>query len=58
MYLKTKIKSWSSRKIWIKQLWILMLLKRQVVLGVVNGIKPWGAYVTIAPGLDALCPYH
>lgn len=28
----------------------------QVVLGVVNGIKPWGAYVTIAPGLDALCP--
>lgn len=28
----------------------------QVVLGVVNGIKPWGAYVTIALGLDALCP--
>lgn len=28
----------------------------QVVLGVVNGIKPWGAYVTIAPGIDALCP--
>lgn len=28
----------------------------QVVLGIVNGIKPWGAYVTIAPGLDALCP--
>lgn len=28
----------------------------QVVLGVVNGVKPWGAYVTIAPGLDALCP--
>lgn len=28
----------------------------QVVLGVVNGIKPWGAYVTIATGLDALCP--
>lgn len=28
----------------------------QVVLGTVNGIKPWGAYVTIAPGLDALCP--
>lgn len=28
----------------------------QVVLGTVNGVKPWGAYVTIAPGLDALCP--
>lgn len=30
--------------------------RNQVVLGTVNGIKPWGAYVTIAPGLDALCP--
>lgn len=30
--------------------------KDQVLLGVVNGVKPWGAYVTIAPGLDALCP--
>lgn len=30
--------------------------KDQVVLGKVNGVKPWGAYVTIAPGLDALCP--
>lgn len=28
----------------------------QVVLGTVNGVKPWGAYVTISPGLDALCP--
>ena len=28
----------------------------QVVLGKVNGVKSWGAYVTIAPGLDALCP--
>lgn len=28
----------------------------QVVLGVVNGVQPWGAFVTIAPGLDALCP--
>lgn len=28
----------------------------QVVLGEVNGVKPWGAYVNIAPGLDALCP--
>lgn len=30
--------------------------KDQVILGVVNGVKPWGAYVTIAPGIDALCP--
>jgi small subunit ribosomal protein S1 len=28
----------------------------QVVLGEVTGVKPWGAYVNIAPGLDALCP--
>ena len=30
--------------------------RNQVVLGVVNNVKPWGAYVTIAPGFDALCP--
>lgn len=30
--------------------------RNQVVLGVVNGVQPWGAFVTIAPGLDALCP--
>ena len=30
--------------------------RNQVVLGTINGVKPWGAYVTIAPGLDALCP--
>lgn len=29
--------------------------KGQIVLGKVNGVKPWGAYVTIMPGLDALC---
>lgn len=28
----------------------------QVVLGTITGIKPWGAFVNIAPGLDALCP--
>lgn len=28
----------------------------QVVLGEVSGVKPWGAYVNIAPGIDALCP--
>lgn len=28
----------------------------QVVLGVVRNVKPWGIYVCIAPGLDALCP--
>lgn len=28
----------------------------QVVLGVVRNVKPWGVYVCIAPGLDALCP--
>lgn len=30
--------------------------KDQVVLGEVSSVKPWGAYVNIAPGLDALCP--
>lgn len=30
--------------------------KDQVVLGEVSSVKPWGAYVSIAPGLDALCP--
>lgn len=30
--------------------------RNQVVLGTVNNVKPWGAYVTIAPGFDALCP--
>jgi small subunit ribosomal protein S1 len=33
-----------------------MFEKDQVVLGVVRNVKPWGAYVCIAPGLDALCP--
>lgn len=28
----------------------------QVVLGSVRNVKPWGVYVCIAPGLDALCP--
>jgi len=28
----------------------------QVVLGVVRNVKPWGVYVCIAPGIDALCP--
>lgn len=33
-----------------------MFKRDQVVLGVVRNVKPWGAYVCIAPGLDALCP--
>lgn len=33
-----------------------MFEKDQVVLGVVRNVKPWGVYVCIAPGLDALCP--
>lgn len=33
-----------------------MFERDQVVLGVVRNVKPWGAYVCIAPGLDALCP--
>lgn len=33
-----------------------MFERDQVVLGVIRNIKPWGAYVCIAPGLDALCP--
>lgn len=33
-----------------------MFEKDQVVLGVVRNVKPWGIYVCIAPGLDALCP--
>jgi len=28
----------------------------QVILGTVRNVKPWGAYVCIAPNLDALCP--
>lgn len=28
----------------------------QVVFGVVRNVKPWGAYVCIAPNIDALCP--
>lgn len=28
----------------------------QVVLGEVRNVKPWGAYVCIAPNIDALCP--
>lgn len=33
-----------------------MFEPNQVVLGSVRNIKPWGVYVCIAPGLDALCP--
>ena len=33
-----------------------MFERDQVVLGVVRNVKPWGIYVCIAPGLDALCP--
>jgi len=33
-----------------------MFEKDQVVLGVVRNVKPWGVFVCIAPGLDALCP--
>lgn len=28
----------------------------QIRLGFVKAIKPWGCYVNVAPGLDALCP--
>lgn len=30
--------------------------RNQVVLGTVNTIKPWGVFVQISKGLDALCP--
>ena len=30
--------------------------RNQVVLGTIKNIKPFGAFVNIAPGLDALCP--
>lgn len=33
-----------------------MFERDQVVLGVVRNVKPWGAYVCVAPGVDALCP--
>lgn len=33
-----------------------MFERDQVTLGVIRGIKPFGAFVKIAPGLDALCP--
>ncbi|MFF2531556.1 S1 RNA-binding domain-containing protein [Brevibacillus sp. NPDC058079] len=33
-----------------------MFERDQVVLGVVRNVKPWGVYVMIAPGIDALCP--
>lgn len=33
-----------------------MFERDQVVLGAVRNVKPWGVYVCIAPGLDALCP--
>lgn len=33
-----------------------MFERDQVVLGTIRNVKPWGAYVAIAPGLDALCP--
>lgn len=32
------------------------LQPNQVVLGVVRNVKPWGAFVGVAPNLDALCP--
>lgn len=32
------------------------LQPNHVVLGVVRNVKPWGAFVGIAPNLDALCP--
>lgn len=33
-----------------------MFEPNQVVLGVVRNVKPFGVYVCIAPGIDALCP--
>ena len=33
-----------------------LLRPNQVVLGLVRNVKPWGAYVCVAPNLDALCP--
>lgn len=30
--------------------------RNQVVLGTIKNIKPFGAFINIAPGLDALCP--
>lgn len=33
-----------------------VLQPNQVVLGLVRNVKPWGAYVCVAPNLDALCP--
>lgn len=30
--------------------------ENQVVAGTIRDVKPWGIYVCIAPGLDALCP--
>lgn len=33
-----------------------MFERDQVVLGVVRNVKPFGVYVCIAPGIDALCP--
>lgn len=33
-----------------------VLKPNQVVLGLVRNVKPWGAYVCVAPNLDALCP--
>lgn len=32
------------------------LQPQQVVLGTVRNVKPWGAFVCVAPGIDALCP--
>lgn len=33
-----------------------MFEPNQVTLGEIRGVKPFGAFVKIAPGLDALCP--
>lgn len=33
-----------------------MFRREQVVLGVIVAVKPFGVFVRIAPGVDALCP--
>lgn len=33
-----------------------MLERNQVIYGIVRNVKPWGVYVNVAPGIDALCP--
>lgn len=43
-------------KIKVESIMSLEVFERgQVVLGVVRSVRPWGAYVCIAPGVDALC---